>query len=539
MSSSSRQVALRIFASFLVLSFCFEQVRLITGLLARYTNEDHTLIWLMASDWARLRPHEPTFYGQPYGVNIEAIPMAMLHAIGVAYGAAFPVALIAMASLAWVVLAWAAWRRAALPMLIAALAAPLLLNIEHWIIVGVIGTGAGRLLAAVAVALALQDKHTPLHAFAVIATGVLAVQLDTAAATLAFPGLVWACLGFPRQPKLWLAGALGLLPTLAWRAYVSWFDRAYPDHALHPPPTFDPTWSVLEENLTNPDRLFAQHGLELLQYGALVLVLFVACWLVTLGLRAYRELAATSCALALVLGLASLPKTLDSMNSIWFPSARMSMTTPMALWFVGLMAYFALRARAASLVPVLKRVGLAAVIVLSVWTFGKRAYVWEKRLGKIEQAGLSEGRLPLRTVADIERICSEADAAARDAQTRIVVFPNDRSAAYGCPALKRGLLTAFPGYERRYWVLRRLAAQPVDRMLIWGIPSDTCNRKRVRRAFQSCAPVADGQALRFDFRKMKPALEAMLALGIKPRPFGADCNPHQRETCKWWAARYQ
>ena len=57
-------------------------------------------------------------------------------------------------------------------------------------------------------------------------------------------------------------------------------------------------------------------------FGWLVLALFGLCWLITLGMRAYRELAATSCALALVLGLASLPKSLDSMNSIWFPSAR-------------------------------------------------------------------------------------------------------------------------------------------------------------------------------------------------------------------------
>jgi hypothetical protein len=539
MSSRSRQVALRIFAAFLVLSFCVEQVRLLKGLLARYTNEDHTLIWLMASDWSRLRPHEPTFYGQPYGVNFEAIPMALLHGLGISYGMAFPLALIGMATVAWGLLGWAAWRRGAFPLVVVALAAPILLNIEHWIIVGVIGTGVGRLLAAVAVVFVLEEKHTPWQVFAVIATGVLAIQLDTAAATLALPALVWSCLGFPRQLRLGLAAALGVVPTLAWRAFVSWFDRAYPDHALHPPVTFDPTWSVLGQNLAHPDRLFAQHGLELLPYGALVLVPFVLCWLTTLGLRAYRELAATSCALALVLGLASLPKSLDSMKSIWFPSARMSLTTPMALWFVGLLTYFALRSRVAHVVPMLERVGLAAVLALSVGSVGKRAFAWKDRIGGIEQAGLKEGRLPLRRVTDIERICREAEATAREAQTRIVVFPNDRSAAYGCPALYRSLLTAFPGYERRFWVLRRLADQPVDRMLIWGFPRDTCGRKRVRRAFQSCALMADGQAIRLDFKEKKPPLEAMLALGIRPRPFGADCKPHRRETCKWWAARYQ
>lgn len=538
MLPSYRKAAMPVVAALFVITFCIEQSRLISDLLARYTNEDHAILWLMASDWARLRPHEPTFYGQPYGVNFEAIPMAALHGLGLAYGTAFPLALIMMAACAWGLLAWAAWRRNALLLAAAAVAAPLLLNIEHWIIVGVIGTGVGRLLAAIATVLALREKHTPARAFATVTTGLLAVALDTAAATLALPALLWACIGYPRRRRLWLGAGLGVLPPLVWRLYNDWFNRAHPDHALHPAPTFDPTWSVLLDNLKNPDRLFAQQAFELLHYGALVLALFGMCWLITLGLCAWRELAATSCGLALVLGLASLPKSLDSMNSIWFPSARMSLTTPMALWFAALMAFFALRSRVSLRVPGLQTGCLAVVLVLSVWTVGKRTIQWDKRLALIERAGLNEGRLPLRKVEEIERICADADRVAREAQTRIVVFPGDRSAAYACPALYRNLLTAHPGYERRSWVLRRLAAQPVDRMLVWGVAQDTCKHKRVRRAFQGCAPVADGQATRFDFQT-KPPLDAMLALGIKPRPFGEGCNPNQRETCKWWADRYQ
>jgi hypothetical protein len=144
---------------------------------------------------------------------------------------------------------------------------------------------------------------------------------------------------------------------------------------------------------------------------------------------------------------------------------------------------------------------------------------------------------PLRLATEVVELCRQADAAAREAQTRIVLFPHDRTANYACAALYRGMITAHPGYERRYWVLRRLATMPVDRMLVWGLTPDVCSSKRVRRAFQSCSAVADGHALRFDFAP-KPALDALSALKMKPRPFGADCDPQNRDTCKWWAAHY-
>ena len=542
MLTLTRRNAITIIASVLAIAFGFEQARLIFTFLGRYTNEDHAILWLAASDWARLRPHEPTFYGQPYGVNFEAIPMALFRALDCSYGMAFPVALIAMASLAWLLLAWAALRRGAFLLVVAAVAMPVLLNLEHWIIVGVIGTGVGRLLAAVGVVLALREKHTPWHAFAVVCVTSLAVMLDTAAATLALPALVWAGWGFPLRRRLlpmWLGAALGVVPAIAWRLYNDWFNRAYPDHVLHPPPTFDPTWRILMENMEKPDRLFAQQAFELAPKGWVVLALLALCWLITLGARAYRELIAATCACALVLGLASLPKAMDSYNCIWLPSARMSLTTPMALWFCGLMAYFALRERILWRDRSLVQTVVAVVLVLCCWTVGVRARDWDIRLAPILRAGLGEGRLPLRRVDDVERVCREANDAASEAQTNIVVFPNDRSAAYGCPAIYRKMLTAHPGYERRFWVLRRLAALQATRMLVWGLAGDTCKQKRVRRAFEHCTPVANGQAMRFDFQT-KPALEAMLPLGLNPRPFGPGCNPHDRDaTCKWWAEHYR
>jgi hypothetical protein len=538
--ASSRRVVEAVVIAACALTFSIEQVRLVRSLLSRYTNEDHAVLWHAAADWARLHPREPTFYGQGYGVNLEAIPMAVLHALGMPYGAALPVALIGMAGLAWGLLAWAAWRRGSVVPALVAAAFPILLNTEHWIIVGVIGTGVGRLLAAACAALALQERNTAWSVFWVVVLGVLAVLIDAAAATLAAAALVWASLGWLRQRRLWSAALYGLLPPAAWRLYNLWFDFRYPDHVLHNTPVFDTSWEVLKGNLIDADRLFAQQGFELHKHGAFVLSLVLALWLVTLAARAWRELAAVTCVLALLLVLAAMPKSLDSMNTIWFPSARMSLTTPMAVWFSLTAAYVGCSRRLAGHgrgVASIEWVALSLVTGLVVWTSSVRALTWTKRLGDIEEAGLRESRFPLRRVDAIEGICREANRSANEAGTRIVLFPLDRTSNYACAALYPSMITGHPGYERRYWILRRLASRTVERMLVWDVGPKTCKRKQVRNRLRSCTPVSDGHAVRLEFDAQSP-LDAARVLGFDSRPFGPDCKPNERWTCLWWAARF-
>jgi hypothetical protein len=518
------------------LGACFEQWRLLVQLVSRFINEDHALLWLMAQDWAHLRVREPTFYGQPYGVTFEAIPTALLHAFGWPYKSALPAALMLMALLAWWCLAFAAWRRGLWTSALLAAAAPLLLNIDHWVVVSVIGTSAGRLLAAVCAAVCLSADQRPRKLAIAVALAGLATLFDAAAAPLAIPALVWASLPWLRERRYWLAISIGLIAPLSWYAFSVWFEASHPEHALHPSWGYNPELGALRENWANPDRLFATHALDLLPHAGVYFVLSVGLVVVAIAARAWRALAVVSCLIALYAVLMSMPKTLDGRATLWFPSSRMTITAPMAYWFAICVTSQAAAARMRDAVNA-RTLSAIVVVLLACGTFLDRAAHWSPRVQAILQAGLNDKGLELRPVRDVYRLCHDVAAAARSFGTNIVVFPFDRTANYACGALHPELLTVFPGYERRAWVLRELSEDTTDRMLVWGFHTDDCKKKRMRRALTRCEEVAGGHAVELEFQRRAP-LDVVRDIGLRPRPFGPGCHPNEVATCTWWASRY-
>jgi hypothetical protein len=98
---------------------------LLLGWVRFDVSEDQALLWAAADAWGDLQPRQPHFWGQRYGVTLEAIPAELLRLIGVGYPTGLPLGVLAMNLAAWAVLAAAAWRRARPVWAIAALAVPL------------------------------------------------------------------------------------------------------------------------------------------------------------------------------------------------------------------------------------------------------------------------------------------------------------------------------------------------------------------------------------------------------------------------------
>ena len=522
-----------------------EQLRLLRNLTTRYVNEDHTLLWMAASDWARLDVHEPTFYGQTYGVTLEAIPTAVLHAFGVSYQWALPTALAGLALLGWWLLAWAALRRGMKLAALCAAGGPLLVNFEHWIVVEVIGTGMGRFMAAACAALVLGWPSTRRNVAIATALGGSAVVVDNACALLAAPALVWASTGWLREKRLWLPACLGAIVPIAWLALNRWFFHLHPDHNFHQMGTFAPEWAALRINWENPDPLFRIQALELCQHGTLVLSVVAGAAILAVYARDWRAAAAVGSLIMLIVMLAAGPKSLDDQATLWFPAARMTLSSPMAVWFTCSLALSAALKRLQRDVPRLAQghmLHAACLTVLLGMLTASALHVkltWRERIEPIREAGLSHMMMPLMKPATIAAMCRSAKRAADEAGTRIVAFPQQRSLGYACAALHPDLVTVHPTYERRTWILERLAAETTDRLIVWGLTPDTCTKTNARRKrFLRCTLVAKDRAILVELAEPGSPLAALRTLGHRPRPFGPGCHPRNRETCVEWARLY-
>jgi hypothetical protein len=519
---------------------CVEQWRLLQHLLTRHMNADHALLWLAAREWSRLSVHEPTFYGQTYGVLFEGIPIALLHAVGLSYTYALPLALFLLAWSAWLWLAASAFRRKMPVAGLTALAAPCLLSVKHWIVVGVIGTGVGRLLAAVCAGLILRGISRPSQAFRAVTLGGLAVAFDSASLVLAGPALLWAGWTRLRLRRYWLPTVLGLLAPAAWVALNIWFTRLHPDHDMHANWSFMPELEPLLLNLADPDPLFAVQSLELCPSGALIHVLLLILLGLALCARAWREAAAVSCVLAQLTYLAALDKSLDEIGTLWFPAARMTLGVPMAVWFVAAVTLQACWMRWQQRRPAwtfARQLAVPLLLLLVLSSASVRALHWDKQIFAIAQRGMEPKFLELSRPWDIAAICAQAQRSAQAWGTEIVAFPTQGTANYACPALYPELVTVFPSYERRYWILNQLAQTTQGRMILWGKGEKFCRTGLARELFTQCQPAASGHALAVAWEKRDP-LQVLRALRYKVRPFGPGCSPKDTRTCGWWFGRY-
>jgi hypothetical protein len=221
----------------------------------------------------------------------------------------------------------------------------------------------------------------------------------------------------------------------------------------------------------------------------------------------------------------------------------MTLICPMAVWFVCSVALHACIVRVRRPLRLYWRhhtlayVATTAVLLLVAGSSIARAASWQDRVRSIRRAGLREGMLELGRSRDVFSVCRDAHRIAERVGTNIIAFPEDGTANYACPALYPELLTIYPSYERRFWVLDELASQPTDRLILWGVSRDVCKRRSARGKLKRCDVVEGGKALDLRFAP-RPPLEVLRALGYRPRPFGPGCTPIDTRTCSWWQHVY-
>ncbi|MDQ1458292.1 MAG: hypothetical protein QOH28_3912 [Actinomycetota bacterium] len=488
---------------------------------SQLVNEDTSLLWVGARDWAHGRVGQPNFYGQSYGSMLESIPIALLHALRVPYWTGTPFVLAMIEWLGWVLLAVAAWRRGRRVMAVVAVAIPVVLSAYHTVYAAMIPDAPlPRLLVIAGVALLVSDPKRRLSlAFVAMLLGV-GLQFDPSAALVALPAVVWWATTTRRTRPQLEALAAGAVPPLGLFVFTKLFYVRHPDYAFHTGPSLRVSGSTLTNSSHHLGDLFSLYAPELWRSWLVpvaVLVVLVA------ALVATRKLAYAVPALLvalIVLYAMATPKAASTLG-VLLPRGRVLLALPATLWFLGLLSVEAGVWRAPA-GKVTRRQVLVAVVVLCVSSSAVRLVDFEGRVGYWRAKSIALRNSPLtygfESRPEVVRSCRADIDYARRHDIGLLVY-SDRVATYVCASLSTRIETITPNYERRTWLLYRELTHPRTSLVMADVHATWCALAAPRA---TCA-WADGRAtLTF---AAQPALPLLASLGVGIRGFGPSCHP--------------
>ena len=497
----------------IVVLVLIQQTMLVLGWFSRFVSDDWALLWAAAESWGRLQPEQPNFWGQAYGSTLESIPTQLLHAVGIGYPLALPIVLTAAHLASWWIPAAAAWRRGRRFLAALAVAMPALLSTEYVVAASVYGTAAGRFVGGVVLAVVIGYPDRIRWVAAAVALSACAFLIDTSSLLMTAPACVYAlvrCVPAARE-RGWRRTAItflvGLTPVGAWLAFVGWWYAEHPTDNMHPTAPFQPSWNVLQDNLTNPERMLGPYTPEILRNPILTFAIIAGLGALVIIQRRIAAILALGTLMVVLTLVLSLGKTYDDLGTVYFQAARLLLPMPIGLWFV------ATCLRPLPIPEKWQRWTAVGLVVLIGLTATWRVVTWSDRGGMLEAHGVSPNSQYQQMPADeLVPLCDLVREAAASAGTDIAIFDN-RIAAYGCAAqVGPSLITVYPEYDRRRWVLEALnRPQDVPVVLYVGTPPGLCE------AGETCTPVSPGIAA-IDLGGRSP-IQLLHDLQLTVRPF--------------------
>ena len=426
-----------------------------------YASDDLTVVWTAARDYAQGVFHEPFFYGQDYGVMLEALLAAPFVRLGADPIVAVPVVMAVLAMLPFWSFALFEYRRANLVAAIFIAAIPVLLPVEHGL------------------------QFTNLNGLAILAFYPWVAEMSPSAKRSALIGAVLAVAAFVNMNALvavaafgifflirsakdrhqWFWAGCGALPVLLFSWWSMHFYSARPEQVAHT--VFD--WrmvfhaSLIPEALSRLNAHFA--WLCPLWWPNGHLVLWLLAGLMVVLFRRGNNTAAWAIVAALLTILISFgfAKIHDGTMSILFPLSRMFLAVPLLLgWAIAQLGPFG-RLRSAFMLTI----ALASVVTFTLRN-ERASMVWAEALSDPKGAPIY-----MEKVSTLRERCRMLERYAREtsADVIVVVRASNAGQAYflymGCPVCEPGLpLTYMPGGDRRAWRVEEESLLHRERILV-------------------------------------------------------------------------
>ena len=481
----------------------------------RYTDEDQTIAWYAARDYAQLVFREPFFYGQSYNPLYECLPAALLVALGVEPWVATPVASAMIASVVWWLFAAMAWTRGARAIGVGLLVLPTAMASTYPMLAGLTTKSIG--VAFVVAGLALVWNRASRARFVGFGwCAALGVTANPNSFLLALPVGLWALVTYGRVRRFYAFAGLGAALGLLLYGAGKLFYLLHPTYDLHRVKWFPPSLAWLLDGIQHLDRHWGQ--VSPLASGWLMLAALTVAALLHLrrrtpaGERTHRiHLAVGLCGVAVAVLSLALGRVHFGAPSVFFSYARMYVALPALLGFLVLL-------HAESNRPLRASAAICAVLAALAVVGGVYRH---HRLPDVVAHALTEPARPVmpRVRDELFDECRRLDAAVPE--DALVVFlhgdARGNGRAYGCGVFLHGRLdTLYPYYERRTWRLYEESRRPRSELFLSGL-RNPCDALRGR--FESCELVERSLGLfRIGF-KPRPAISVLRQLGLRVRPF--------------------
>jgi hypothetical protein len=451
-----------------------DQLRVVLSFGRYHADEDQTLLWYAGRELLHGSLHEPNFYGQKYNTVFEALPGALFHLTGLAWGTAIPLGTALLATMAWVALAIGAYRRGNPVAALLALAAPLLMRAQYLLLFDAPrGVLAGDLAAALATAVALGSRRHEVRICALVGIGGLGVLWDNAAALLVIPVLIYIMCSdvsrlreHPRRTGFLVSVAA--VPPLGWYFFAHVFYSSHTYDLTYPSVSTTPHWSMFVHNIHGLELYTSFFAPALAPVSRVAVILLMEAFVLVLVLAIRRRaipLLLATCSLVVLICLAlSLNRASDVQPGLYLSGPRLLLTLPFAVWFLVLAASEAKRKSAPSDVS---HIGRYVVVITSLALISLVAT--QITFSSVASHAVAPDLSPLGGVRVtnptlISSQCARITKVYRDTGAQLLAS-NDLNLAYGCAA-EDGINTIAPYFDRRGWVIRSSIREPVHRILV-------------------------------------------------------------------------
>jgi hypothetical protein len=462
-----------------------DQLRALLSFGRSHTDQDQTILWYAGRELLSGKVYEPNFFGQRYNTTFEAIPGALLHAAGLSWGTALPLATTLLVTLAWVLLAAAAYRRGQPLAALLALAAPLLMRVQYVLLFDAPrGVIAGDCAAALAMAIGLAARRYQIRLCSLVAIGGLAVLWDYAAALAVIPVLVYVvCRDWPqyrrRGGQTALLAAAAMLPPLTWFLFtITWWD-AHHSYVTYPEAASSLHWSVWVHNVDHLSAYLSYFAPALAPVAGVAVVLLGSGIVLVMVLAVQRRSLALLLANGslLVLILLSLTSTSAVEPGLYLAGSRILLPLPFAVWFLSFAVLdTAKRTRPYGSPRPTQRV--IAIVVLATISL----IVTQINFSTVATRSITPTvGVSVATPTLLSALCAGLMSVYRSTDAQLLAT-NNVNEAYGCAA-EDGINTLIPYFDRRGWLIQASLREPIQRILV-AVP----NCSYVDPAAGQCTP---------------------------------------------------